>query len=103
MIRHILFWNYTEQVKNAHSEEETLTFLQKSVETMNGNIDGLIHAEIGKNIADGYDLVFYAEFESKDFSLMSTSLSIDFVAIVSSLSLFVFYLLLHKILGEQIL
>lgn len=66
MIRHILFWNYTEQVKNAHSEEESLTFLQKSVETMNGNIDGLIHAEIGKNIAEGYDLIFYAEFESKE-------------------------------------
>ena len=30
--------------------------------TMNGNIDGLLQAEIGKNIAGGYDLVFYAEF-----------------------------------------
>ena len=66
MVRLILFLNYTEQVKNAHSEEESLTFLQKSVETMNVNIDGLIHDEIGKNIAEGDDLVFYAEFESKE-------------------------------------
>ena len=34
MIRHILFWNYTEKVKEKHGEEEALR----------------------------YDLVFYAEF-----------------------------------------
>ena len=28
-----------------------LGLMQKSVDTMNGNIDGLIHAEIGANIA----------------------------------------------------
>ena len=62
MIRHILFWNYTEKVKEKHGEEEALRFMQDSVVTMNGNIDGLLQAEIGKNIAGGYDLVFYAEF-----------------------------------------
>lgn len=62
MIRHILFWNYTEKVKEKHGEEEALRFMQDSVATMNGNIDGLLQAEIGKNIAGGYDLVFYAEF-----------------------------------------
>ena len=62
MIRHILFWNYTEEVKEKHGEEEALRFMQDSVATMNGNIDGLLQAEIGKNIAGGYDLVFYAEF-----------------------------------------
>ena len=61
MIRHILFWNYTDNVKAQHKEEETLKFLQNSVDTMNGHIDGLINAAIGKNIAGGYDLVFYAE------------------------------------------
>ena len=29
MIRHILFWNYTDNVKAQHKEEETLKFLQK--------------------------------------------------------------------------
>ena len=57
MIRHILFWNYTDNVKAQHKEEETLKFLQNSVDTMNGHIDGLINAAIGKNIAGGYDLV----------------------------------------------
>ena len=54
MIRHILFWNYTEKVKEKHGEEEALRFMQDSVATMNGNIDGLLQAEIGKNIAGGY-------------------------------------------------
>lgn len=66
MIRHILFWNYTDKVKKEHKEEEMLKFLQNSVNTMNGNIDGLINAEIGTNIAGGYDLVFYAELRDKE-------------------------------------
>ena len=41
MIRHILFWNYTEKVKAEHKEDEMLSFLQQSVDTMNGKIDGL--------------------------------------------------------------
>lgn len=28
MIRHILFWNYTEKVKKKHGEEEALRFMQ---------------------------------------------------------------------------
>ena len=62
MIRHILFWNYTEKVKEEHTQEESLRFMQQSVATMNGNIEGLLHAEINRNFAGGYDLVFYAEF-----------------------------------------
>ena len=50
MIRHILFWNYTEKVKKKHGEEEALRFMQDSVATMNGNIDGLLQAELGTNI-----------------------------------------------------
>ena len=62
MIRHILFWNFTEKVKAEHSEKQSLEFLQRSVATMNGHIEGLIRAEIGANTAGGYDLVFYSEF-----------------------------------------
>ncbi len=61
-IRHILFWNYTGQIKEQHKEKEALKLLQDSVATMNGHIDGLLRAEINTNIAGGYDLVFYAEF-----------------------------------------
>lgn len=66
MIRHILFWNYTDKVKKANTQEESLEFLQDSVNTMNGKIDGLINAQIGENIAGGYDLIFYAEFTDKE-------------------------------------
>ena len=41
MIRHILFWKYTDTVKAEHKEAEALAFLQKSVATMVGHIDSL--------------------------------------------------------------
>lgn len=67
MIRHILFWKYTDKVKQQQKEKEALEFLKNSVATMNGKIDGLIQAEIGENIAGGdYDLVFYAEFRDRE-------------------------------------
>lgn len=66
MIRHILFWNYTEKVKEEHTQEESLRFMQQSVAAMNGNIEGLLHAEINRNFAGGYDLVFYAEFADEE-------------------------------------
>ena len=46
MIRHILFWKYTDTVKAEHKEAEALAFLQKSVATMVGHIEGLRCAEI---------------------------------------------------------
>lgn len=66
MIRHILFWNYTDKIKQEHREKESLEFLKKSVNTMNGQITGLMNITIGENISDGYDLVFYAEFTDKE-------------------------------------
>lgn len=66
MIRHILFWKYTDSVKAEDKEAEALEFLQKSVTTMTGHIDGLLRAEINANTAGGeYDLVFYSELESE--------------------------------------
>ena len=62
MIRHILFWNYSEEVKKNHKEAETLNFLKKSVKTMEGQIDGLLCIEMEENQSAGYDLVFYSEF-----------------------------------------
>lgn len=67
MIRHILFWKYTDTVKAEHKEAEALAFLQKSVATMVGHIDGLRCAEINANTAGGeYDLVFYSELRDAD-------------------------------------
>lgn len=48
--------------KAEHREAEALAFLQNSVATMDGHIDGLLRAEIGTNTVGGdYDLVFYSE------------------------------------------
>ena len=67
MIRHILFWKYTDAVKAGHREQEALDFLKKSVATMTGRIDGLPCAEINTNTAGGeYDLVFYAELRDEE-------------------------------------
>lgn len=66
MIRHILFWKYTDTVKAEHREAETLEFLQKSVATMIDQIEGLLCAEISTNTAGGeYDLVFYSELKNE--------------------------------------
>ena len=53
MIRHILFWNYTDEVKEKHQEKETLIKLKESV-------------EMEENLSSGYDLVFYSEFENQE-------------------------------------
>lgn len=67
MIRHILFWKYTDAVKQEQRQEEALEIIQNSLATMNGQIKGLIHAEIGPNRAGGeYDLVFYAELQDEE-------------------------------------
>lgn len=65
MIRHILFWNYTEEVKKNHKEKEALSKLKESVKTLE-TIDGLLCAEMEENFSEGYDLVFYTEFKDKD-------------------------------------
>lgn len=66
MIRHILFWKYTDAVKAQHQEAEALKFLQNSVATMRGRNDGLLCIEIGLNQAGGdYDLIFYAELRDE--------------------------------------
>ena len=62
MIRHILFWNYTKEVKENHLEKETLQKLKESVQTLEG-IEGLLCVEMEENLTSGYDLVFYSEFE----------------------------------------
>ena len=49
MIRHILFWNYTKEVKENHLEKETLQKLKESVKTLEG-IEGLLCVEMEENL-----------------------------------------------------
>ena len=66
MIRHMLFWTFTEQI-HAQNPDETIRVLQQSYANMVGKIPGLRCAEIGKNLAGGpYDIALYCELDSVD-------------------------------------
>lgn len=65
MVRHIILWKFTEEVKRSGKEGEVLALLRASAAGMVGKIDGLRSAEIGKNTAGGeYDFVYCADFDS---------------------------------------
>lgn len=64
MIRHILFWNCTDEVKEKHQEKETLIKLKESVETLK-DIEGLLCVEMEENLSSGYDLVFIVNLKIK--------------------------------------
>ena len=49
MIRHILFWNYTKEVKENYLEKETLQKLKESVQTLEG-FEGLLFVEMEENL-----------------------------------------------------
>lgn len=66
MLRHILFWQFSDAVTD-ENREEVLQKLSASVKNLEGKIDGLLSCEIGKNVAgEDCDFVFYATFESPD-------------------------------------
>ena len=66
MVKHILFWQFTDEVKKS-GKKEALEKLSASVANMNGKIPGLLFSEIGENIAGGdYDFVYYSEFDSME-------------------------------------
>lgn len=66
MIRHILLWKYTDEVKTNHREEEALFQLKQSVDTLK-EIDGLLQVEIDTNLeSNAYDLVFYSAFKDME-------------------------------------
>lgn len=64
MIKHILLWRFQDAVREDPAQaQEILQKLADSVSHMNGQIPGLIHAEIGRNVLGGdWDFVFYSEF-----------------------------------------
>lgn len=67
MIRHIVMWKYNDELTEA--EREALCKNAKAAaEKMNGNIKGLIFAELQKNVnpKEPHDLALYCEFEDFD-------------------------------------
>lgn len=62
MIRHIILWKFSEQVKKDGNGGQVIRLLSQSVASMVGKIDGLLSAEIGRNIADSeYDFIYCVE------------------------------------------
>lgn len=67
MVRHILLWKFSRQVKEDGRQKEALEAMSASVSAMVGKIPGLKRAEIGENCTgNSCDFVFYAELESLD-------------------------------------
>lgn len=64
MLKHILFWQFSDAV-NDGNRQEVLEKLSASVKNLEGKIDGLLSCEIGENVVGSdCDFVFYATFES---------------------------------------
>lgn len=66
MVKHILFWQFSDAV-NDENRREVLEMLSASVKNLEGKIPGLISCEIGENVVGtDCDFVFFAEFEALD-------------------------------------
>lgn len=65
MIRHIVMWKYKAEL-SVEDRAELFSKLSQAAENMNGNIKGLIKAELIKNVnsQEKYDLCLYCEFET---------------------------------------
>ena len=64
MIKHIVIWRLKEE-----NREENAQKIKESLESLNGQIPGLLHLEVGidfsKQESSG-DIVLYSEFETKE-------------------------------------
>jgi hypothetical protein len=68
MIKHIVFWKLKDQA-NGSDKAENAQQIKEKLEALNGQIEGLIHLEVGLDFLhspESVDLVLYSEFESKD-------------------------------------
>ena len=66
MIRHIVMWNV--RGDTPAEKAQSIASLQRSFESLRGQIPGLIHLEIGvdsSRIDYACDVVLYSEFESQ--------------------------------------
>ncbi len=64
MVKHIVFWNIKQEV-NGETKEQIMLRMKKMLEGLNGQIPGLLKAEVGidKNRSDAaFDICLYSEF-----------------------------------------
>lgn len=64
MVRHIVLWQFTQQIRDGR-REETIALLRAKFSAMAGVVPGLRKVEIGEDYSgSGYDIALYCEFES---------------------------------------
>ena len=69
MVKHIVMWKI--QGVNGQSKEETAQEIKRTLEDLNGKIEGLIHLEVGIDFLQSdasYDVVLYSELANKEAS-----------------------------------
>ncbi len=68
MIKHIVLWKLKDEA-NGLSKDENAKAIKQKLESLNGQIEGLIKIEVGIDFlhsAESADIVLYSEFESKE-------------------------------------
>ena len=70
MIKHIVVWKLKEHAEGKTKYENAIR-LKKELESLNGQIPGLIQIEVGINInansgSDDSDVILYSKFENMD-------------------------------------
>lgn len=68
MVKHLVFWKLKEEAFGNNKATNAL-LIKKKLEDLNGQIEGLIHLEVGIDFSkkeDSYDVALYAEFESRN-------------------------------------
>ncbi len=64
MVKHIVFWTFSEEAKEALSQN--ISLLQYKFKGLLGIVDGLEAIEVGQNYNGGeYDVVLFCEFSTK--------------------------------------
>jgi hypothetical protein len=63
MVKHIVIWKLKEE-----NREENALIIKETLESLNGQIPGLLHIEVGFDFSkkeSSVDIVLYSEFETK--------------------------------------
>ena len=66
MVQHIVFWNLKDFAEGG-AKEENARIIKERLEALAGKIEGTLKMEVRPNFnPDGYDLVLYSLFESRE-------------------------------------
>ncbi len=67
MVRHIVLWQYTDEIRNG-DPDRTTALIREKFETLLGVIPGLLTIEIGQNYKKDseYDIALYCEFATRE-------------------------------------